>query len=171
MIAVEHLIGIGKKRIAHIGTEAASTGRERLRAYRETMQAHKLRVPETLTVLRERFEEGADRAGYEAMRLLLSAKKPPDAVFCYNDLAAIGAMAAAQAAGLRIPEDVAFIGCGNLRYAEYLQVPLSSVDQGAEAVGAAAGKLALELISGPAARARNVLVEPSLMVRASTVRT
>jgi LacI family transcriptional regulator len=62
------------------------------------------------------------------MGRLLALKCRPDAVFCYNDLTAIGAMQAALDAGLRIPEDIAFIGCGNFRYADYLRVPLSSID-------------------------------------------
>ena len=50
----------------------------------------------------------------------------PDAVFCYNDLTAIGAMHATLEAGLSIPQDIAFIGCGNVRYSDYLRIPLSS---------------------------------------------
>ncbi len=169
-IAVQHLVAIGRRRIAHIGSEAVGTGRERLRAFREEMAANGLRVRDRFVVLRERFEEAGDRAGYEAMRQILAAgKRPPDAVFCYNDLTAVGAMAAAQAAGLRIPEDIAFVGCGNFRYAGYLRVPLTSVDQGAARLGEAAGRLALELAVGRDA-SREILIAPSLVVRASSVR-
>jgi LacI family transcriptional regulator len=169
-IAMEHLIQIGRKRIAHIGSDAASTGRERLRAFRDALQRNRLRVPEGFIVTRERFEEAGDRAGFEAMRQLMAFKRPPDAVFCYNDVTAIGAMEAALAAGLRIPEDVAFVGCGNFRYADYLRVPLTSVDQAAQAVGAAAGTLALDLLAAAGPRRRStVLLEPSLVVRRSSV--
>ena len=169
-IAMEHLVQIGRKRIAHIGSDAASTGRERLRAFHDTMQSNRLRIPEAFVVIRERFEEAGDRAGYEAMRHLLTFKRPPDAVFCYNDVTAIGAMAATLAVGLRIPEDIAFVGCGNFRYADYLGVPLTSVDQAAQAVGAAAGALALELLGPAAPRGRSsILLEPTLIVRRSSV--
>ena len=172
VLATEHLVGIGRKRIAHIGSEAAETGRERLRAFREIMRKRRLRIPQGFIVIRERFEEAADRAGYEAMRLLMRRRQSPDAVFCYNELTAIGAMAAVTAAGLRIPEDVAFVGCGNFRYTEYLRVPLTSVDQRAQAIGAAAGKLALDLLARPSAATRLtkkvVLVDSSLIVRASS---
>ena len=171
VVATEHLMAIGRRRIAHIGSQSSSTGRERLRAYRETMGEHRLGIAGGAIVIRERFEEAADRAGYEAMRQMLAARRPPDAVFCYNDLTAVGAMHAALAAGLRIPEDIAFVGCGNFRYADYLAVPLTSVDQTAQAVGAAAGKLALDLLAAPSVDAKRVLLEPALVVRASTVRS
>jgi LacI family transcriptional regulator len=169
-IATEHLIGIGRKRIAHIGSDTASTGRERLRAFRDVTGAALLRIPERFVVKCERFEEMGDRAGYEAMRQLLADKQHPDAVFCYNDLTAIGAMAATMAAGLRIPEDIAFVGCGNFRYADFLQVPLTSVDQSAQAIGAEAGKLAMHLISAAPTRKRRIIIEPSLVVRGSSVK-
>ena len=169
LLATEHLLALGRKRIAHIGSEAGSTGRDRLRAYRDALEAKRLRVPESFVVIRERFEESGDRAGYEAMRLLLKHKRPPDAVFCYNDTTAIGAMAAAEAAGLRVPEDIAFVGCGNFRYAPYLRVPLTSVDQSAQALGAAAGELAISHIEVPALQARTVLLAPKLVVRTSTI--
>ncbi len=167
-IATQHLIDIGRRRIAHVGSENASTGRERLRAFRKVMQASHLRVREDFVLLRRRFEETSDRAGYEAMRQLLTARQLPDAVFCYNDLSAIGAMAAAIAAGLRIPEDVAFVGCGNFRYAEYLRVPLTSVEQSAQLLGETAGKLALDLVSSQPGVAKSLLLEPRLVVRESS---
>ncbi len=167
-IATQHLIETGRRRIAHIGSEAASTGRERLRAFREVMQASRLRLREEFVLIRKRFEETSDRAGYEAMRQLLSAKQLPDAVFCYNDLTAIGAMAAASAAGLRIPEDIAFVGCGNFRYAEYLRVPLTSIEQSAQRIGETAGRLALDLVSAQPSMRKSVLLEPHLIVRESS---
>ncbi len=169
VLAMEHLIAIGRKRIAHIGSEATATGRERLRAFRDKMQTSGLHVPEAFLVMRRRFEESGDHAGYEAMRQLLTHKRPPDAVFCYNDLTAVGAMAATAAAGLRIPQDIAFVGCGNFRYANYFRVPLTSVDQAAPSIGEAAGRLALELIANFPVKTRALLLEPSLIVRASSV--
>ena len=168
-IATEHLIQIGRKHLAHIGSDAASTGRERLRAFHDVAKAAGLRIPERFVLKRERFEEAGDRAGYEAMRQMLAYKQRPDAVFCYNDLTAIGAMAATMAAGLRIPEDIAFVGCGNFRYADFLQVPLTSVDQSAQAIGAEAGKLAMQLIAEAPASKRRIYVEPTLVVRGSSV--
>jgi DNA-binding LacI/PurR family transcriptional regulator len=65
------------------------------------------------------------------MQELLSLPEPPDAVFCYNDLSAIAADAAMQA-GLRIPQDMAFIGCGVCAMPTICVVPLTSVDRAPE---------------------------------------
>ena len=168
-LAMEHLLSIGRRRIAHIGSEAASTGRARLRAYRDAMQASRVRVPESFLIVKEQLEDGGDQVGYEAMRRLLKQRRPPDAVFCYNDTTAMGAIAATLAAGLRIPQDVAFVGCGNFRYADHLRVPLTSVEQCAQSMGTVAGRLALDLIAGVAPPERAILLQPSLVIRASSV--
>jgi LacI family transcriptional regulator len=103
------------------------------------------------------------------MEKLLQLKPLPDAVFCYNDPAAIGAMTAIIAAGLRIPEDIAIVGAGNIRYAESLRVPLSSVDVSSAALGEHAGKLAIELtVKKRVTRPRTILVRPKLIVRESS---
>jgi LacI family transcriptional regulator len=105
------------------------------------------------------------------MQRLLQLQCRPDAVFCYNDLTAIGAMQAALEAGLEIPNEIAFIGCGNFRYADYLRVPLSSIDQSTRELGVAAGKMALELVEQPDQPPRSVVVETKLVVRGSSVVT
>jgi LacI family transcriptional regulator len=168
-LAARHLIGIGRRRIAHIGGRDMSPSLDRLKGFKAELAARKIRLPASYVVMRERFEESGDKVGYQAMQELLSLKTRPDAVFCYNDLTAIGAMQATLHAGLRIPEDIAFVGCGNLRYAEYLKVPLSSIDHQTEQMGALAAKLALELANEPEKRPETVLLEPKLVVRRSSV--
>jgi len=168
-LATRHLIEIGRKRIAHIGGEGMSPSVDRLQGYRKALAAARIVVPKNYVVTRERFEETGDLAGYQAMQELLSRKIRPDAVFCYNDLSAIGAMKAVMEAGLRIPQDVAFVGCGNLRYAEYLKVPLTSIDHSTQEMGQVAAKLVLELIRMPDQPPRVTLMEPKLIVRQSTV--
>jgi hypothetical protein len=56
----------------------------------------------------------------------------PDGIFCYNDPVAMGSMRAILEAGLKIPEDIAVVGCGNLFYADLLRVPLTSIDHQGE---------------------------------------
>jgi len=168
-IATEHLISIGKRRIAHIGGRVMSPSVERLRGYRDTLRRHQLESAEERIVTRERVEESGDDAGYQAMQELLSLRNRPDAVFCYNDLTAIGAMEAARAAGLSVPEDIAFVGAGNLRYARYLRIPLTSVDQQPEKLGLRAGELALEVMATPEMSCKTLLLPPKLVVRHSSV--
>jgi len=103
------------------------------------------------------------------MRLLLQRNPRPDGVFCYNDPLAIGAMDAILDAGLRIPEDIAIIGCGNLHYDSALKIALSSVDQHSQLIGRRAGEIVLDLIESKEKQpARSVILEPTLVVRSST---
>lgn len=169
-MATKHLADIGRKRIAHIGGKNTSPSFDRLRGYRNALQERGLPAPENYVVERERVEEKGDLAGFQAMQELLLLDPKPDAVFCYNDLTAVGAMEATLQAGLRIPEDIAFIGCGNFRYADYLRVPLSSIDHGTAELGRIAGEFALDLSAKPEQPPRSVLVQSKLVVRESTVR-
>jgi LacI family transcriptional regulator len=168
-IATEHLVELGRRRIAHIGAQGMSPSSDRLQGYRNALTAAEIAVPEEYVVTRGRFEETGDIAGYQAMQELLALPVRPDAVFCYNDLSAIGAMQAAMDAGLRIPEDIAFVGCGNLRYANYLKIPLTSIDHLTDSMGKIAAKLALGLATNPQQPPQTVLLEPRLMARRSSV--
>jgi LacI family transcriptional regulator len=132
---------------------------------------HKLQVLDRYIVRNERIEEGGDTIGFQAMRHLLKLRARPDAVFCYNDLTAIGAIEAVLQAGLRVPEDVAVIGCGNFRYSPYLRVPLSSIDQNTAELGRLAGEMALVLSLQTGSVPGPVLLQPSLVVRQSTRRS
>jgi LacI family transcriptional regulator len=107
------------------------------------------------------------------MRSLLALNPPPDGVFCYNDPAAVGAMKAILEAGLRIPEDVAVVGSGNVHYSEFLKVPLSSVDQASEQIGQRAAELALSIVESKSKTPvppKSILLEPKLIVRQSSRR-
>ncbi len=167
-MATRHLIDIGRKRIAHIGGKNTSPSFDRLRGYRNALAESRLVALENYIIVRERMEESGDMVGFQAMQELLKLTPRPDAVFCYNDLTAIGAIEATFQAGLRVPEDIAVIGCGNLRYANYLRVPLSSIDHGTAELGRIAGEFALELSAKPEQDPKSVLVESTLVVRKST---
>ena len=132
------------------------------------MEDSRLVLPETYIVTNEGVEETGDSVGFQAMQQLLKQKPRPDAVFCYNDLTAVGAMEATLQAGLRVPEDIAFIGCGNFRYADYLRVPLSSIDHGIVELGKIAGEFALSLATNPDQPPRSVTVPSKLVVRRSS---
>jgi LacI family transcriptional regulator len=92
-------------------------------------------------------------------------------VFCHNDPTALGAMKAILDAGLKIPEDIAIMGCGNVRYSDCLRVPLTTIDQDCEAIGERAARLALNLLeSKTPPQPETILLEPRLVVRDSTRR-
>jgi LacI family transcriptional regulator len=168
-IATEHLISIGRRKIAHIGGQTVSTSKGRLQGYKKALARHRIVVPDEYIISRKRADESGDTTGHQAMEKLLRLKRRPDAVFCVNDPAAIGAMNAILAAGLRIPEDIAIIGSGNIRYADSFKVPLSSVDVFNAALGEHAGTLALQLTKKKnPARHKAILVRPKLVMREST---
>jgi LacI family transcriptional regulator, galactose operon repressor len=168
-IATTHLIEIGRRNIAHISGRENSTGVRRKEGYIEALRAHKLPVREGYILSRDFVDIDSQRQGAEAMRQLLKASPRPDAVFCYNDPIAIGAMNVILDAGMRIPEDIALVGCGNLNYNEWLRVPLTSIDQHSHLIGQRAGEILLAMIEGrewPAPA--KIILDPTLVVRAST---
>jgi len=170
-MATEHLIQIGCRRIAHIGTPLVSPGLGRLEGYRRALVDYDVQVPTEYVLVRPHGDDMGDATGYETMKRLLSLKPLPDAVFCHNDPTAIGAMKAIIEAGLRIPEDIAIIGCGNIKNSDFLRVPLTTVDQACEEIGENAAKLAISLIESEIPlQPQTILLEPRLIVRESTRR-
>lgn len=170
-LATKHLLGIGRKRIAHIGGPTSSPSQDREAAYRRVLHEYGIRVPNGFVVKRAQNEESSPVTGAQAMRKLLRLKAPPDSVFCYNDPTAIGAMAAILEAGLRIPEDVAVVGCGNIQHAAYTLVPLTSVDQNTVQLGKSAASLAVNSVERTAQTSisrHEIVIEPTLVIRTSS---
>ncbi|MGA7157453.1 MAG: LacI family DNA-binding transcriptional regulator [Acidobacteriaceae bacterium] len=168
-LATSHLIELGRRRIAHIRGRMNSTGIRRFGGYRRALEKGGLEYAADLVVARSTVDIDSERMGAEAMSLLLRRRPRPDAVFAYNDPLAIGAMNVILEAGLRVPEDIAMIGCGNLHYDSFLRVPLSSIDQRSSLIGERAAEIALRLIESKIApNPVSVILEPSLVVRAST---
>jgi LacI family transcriptional regulator len=169
-LATEHLIATGRRRIAHIRGRENSTGMRRLEGYRQALAEAGLAYSESLVVARSSVDIDSVRLGAEAMRLLLQRKPRPDAVFAYNDPLAIGAIDAILEAGLRIPRDIAVIGCGNLHYNNSLRVPLSSVDQRSSMIGERTAKILLRSIEAKTRpRPVSVILDPSLVIRESSL--
>ena len=111
------------------------------------------------------------QCGGEAMGQLLSLNPRPDGVFCFNDPLAIGAMHRVLDEGLRIPEDVAIIGCGNLHYDDSLRVPLSSINQHSRRIGEEAARITLAILNSKLPpKPEAVVLQPELVARGSTAR-
>jgi len=170
-IATEHLLDIGCKRVAHIRGRDNSTGSGRFAGYQKALLSRGLACPDKYVVSRQSVDTQSLEQGAEGMRLLLQQNPKPDGVFCYNDPLAIGAINTIIDQGLRVPEDIAVIGCGNLLYDSYLRVALSSIDQHCSEIGKRAADVLLSLIeSEQMPRARSCILEPALVVRASSMR-
>jgi LacI family transcriptional regulator len=170
-LTTQHLIENGCKRIAYIGGEHVSTAIERLEGYRSALAGAGLPVFNDYVLCRPHFDDAGDVTGYNAAKELLALAARPDGIFCHNDPIAMGAMNAILDAGLHIPEDICIIGAGNVRYANALRVPLSSVDQDSGLLGARAAELALSLVqSKTTPRPKQIIIPPRLVVRQSSAR-
>lgn len=172
VLATSHLIQQGCRRIAHVRGPEISTAVGRLNGYRAALAAAQMTsLTGYVASIGTSGDHHGERGGYEATAKLISKRQRPDGIFCFNDPVALGSMRAILDAGLRIPEDVAVVGCGNLSYSDFLRVPLSTVDQGRRKIGKAAASLALKLASSKATRRpERELVSPYLVVRASSLR-
>jgi LacI family transcriptional regulator len=171
-LATTHLIEQGCRRIAHIRGPEVSTAVGRLEGYRRALAQFNLApLPGHIVSLGASGDHRGEKGGYEAANKLFGSQPRPDGIFCFNDPSAIGAMRAILDAGLRIPDDVAVVGCGNLPYSDFLRVPLSSVDQDSETIGRRAASLALKIAQKKGQpRPRAELIASRVVVRASSQR-
>jgi LacI family transcriptional regulator len=170
-LATEHLISMGCRRVAHLRGPETSPGRGRLNGYLKALATHKIEPPHSFISATKMVDVHSRENGAALMKHLLALKPRPDGVFCYNDPMAIGAIDTILAAGLRVPEDVAVIGSGNLYYDGDLRIPLSSIDQQTRLIGERTAKLTLALVeSRNRMKPKTFIVQPLLVVRASTQR-
>ena len=172
VLATNHLIEQGCLRIAHIRGPEVSTAAGRLEGYKKALTAHpgKMLGSYVVSVGAEGDHLG-ERGGYTCAKTLLAKEDRPDGIFCFNDPVALGTMRAILDAGLRIPDDIAVIGCGNLSYSDFLRVPLSTVDQNNQLIGKKAAALALSLAQTKGkVPPKTQIVKPQLIVRASSRR-
>ncbi len=171
-LATEHLIAQGCKRIAHIRGPQTNVGNRRAEGYVDALKKQGLKVPGGYVIESgEAADSDGETRGKKAMSALLALKPRPDAVFCFNDTIAVGAMVQAFDAGLKIPKDIAIVGSGNFHYSSKLRVPLSSVDQHAGEIGERAARMISTLLEKtPSTRPRSIVLEPSLVARESSMR-
>src|ERR1039458_4611303 len=171
VLATEHLIEIGCVRIAHLRGPDNSPGPGRLMGYQNALAKHKLKSFSGYVTRPRLVDVQSRESGADLMRQLLALNPRPDGVFCYNDPMAIGAIHAILDAGLRVPGDIAVIGSGNLHYDTELRIPLSSIDQQTDMIGERAGRLTLSLLESKThPRNKTIIIQPQLVVRASTER-
>lgn len=168
-IACKHLIACGCRRIAYIRGPRTVTGDLRSNGYRQAMGEHGLTAPLDLVIDSMGSGESEYKRGYDAMLRLLGRRGRPEGVMTYSDIMAVGAMDAARSQGVKIPEEMRFIGCGNDALLCAMAIPLSSIDVGGHELGQKAGRLALRVIaSGHRAGAHKILVTPKLIKRKSS---
>jgi DNA-binding LacI/PurR family transcriptional regulator len=162
--ATQHLLDLGHRRIAYLAGPASEWDNvERQQGYEQTLRAARLPVDPALIVRAENQPEG----GLAAMQQLLALPLPPTAVFCYNDLTALGAMRAAYAAGRRIPQDLSVVGFDDIALAPYFEPPLTTIAQAKREMGEKAVQMVLDLLAGHKV-VENWVLPSQLVVREST---
>jgi DNA-binding LacI/PurR family transcriptional regulator len=164
-LAVDHLVGLGHKRIAHIEGAPSTTARYRRAGYEQAMTQHGL-ANHIVVEAGDFTEEG----GYRAARSLLSRRPRPTAIFAPNDLVAIGALSAADELELRVPADLSIVGYDNTHLAAIRHISLTTVDQPRRDMGRVAAELLCARIDDVLREPRQTLVVPHLVTRATTGR-
>jgi LacI family transcriptional regulator len=164
-LATTHLIDQGRKAIAHILGPPITHAKRRAAGYRSALKKHGIRARADW-IVRGGFMEGD---GYRAMKKLLATKPRVDAVFAANDPAAIGAMKAIWDAGLRVSDDVALVGAGDIALGDLLRVPLTTVSWSRDQQGKEAARLLLDRLGpSPSEKFKSVVIPPRLIVRRSS---
>ncbi|MEV5894706.1 LacI family DNA-binding transcriptional regulator [Nonomuraea fuscirosea] len=167
--ATAHLAALGRTRIAAIGLVDRPTGNtaaHRSAGYRQALEEAGLPVLPELTVPVLRYQR---QDGRRAMERLLDLAQPPDAVFCYNDLLALGAMRAVLARGLRVPEDVAVAGFDGIEEGRFATPPLTTIVPDKEKIAELAVSRLLERVEGDQSPPVQLEAPWRLMVDESTV--
>jgi len=162
--AVRHLIELGHRRIAYIGDRFGyGSDSERFSGYRSALDESDIPFQPDLVV----HGDGKAEGGSAAMEQLLQQSPPPTAVFCYNDMTAMGALKTMRAHGFRTPEDISLVGFDDLPLALYMDPPLTTVRQPKHEMGRLAMEVLLKRIAGSEAE-QNIKVSGELILREST---
>ena len=162
-LAAAHLSSLGHIHIAHIDGGLGAGAATRRAGFEAGIA--ELGLEGSSRVVRGSFtEEGGFRGAYELFR----SGVRPTAIFAANDLAAIGAVSAAEANGLRVPRDLSVMGYDNSHLARLRHLSLTSIDQAAAELGRLAIDRILERIETGRTEAIHNIITPSLVVRGST---
>ena len=164
-LAAEHLLAYGHSRVGVLVEQLGIvSSRERLRGFRERLAEAQIELPEA--ALREcsyRIEDGKRQAAN-----LLAAAERPTALFCCNDLLAVGALQAAREAGVDVPRQLSIISFDNTILANVTDPPLTAIAQPTARLGAAAVDLLVEEFGQEPTVKRRIALRTDLIVRAST---
>jgi LacI family transcriptional regulator len=165
-LAVEHVAGLGHRRIGHVaGPQNVSTGHRRHLGFLDAMQRRGLATPAAQTTFSAAFTEAA---GAQACMDLLAQAHKITAIVAANDRLAIGCYDALEARGLRCPKDISIVGFNDMPFIDRLRPPLTSVRVPQREIGTVAADLLLKQLSDGSRRHQEILLEPTLVVRSST---
>jgi LacI family transcriptional regulator len=162
-LAVQHLLDLGHKKIGCItGPQKIKTNKERVDGYKECLIDAKINLDENLIC------EGDFRyqSGYNGALNLI--KRDLTAIFCHNDMMALGALNAVRDRGYKVPGDFSIMGFDDIFFSQYLDTPLSTVNQSVYKMGLEASLIMFEEIKNSNQPKKNLIFTPHLVIRQST---
>ncbi|WP_410633204.1 LacI family DNA-binding transcriptional regulator [Amycolatopsis sp. cmx-4-83] len=162
--ATGHLLSAGRRRVAALGIQPRSlnaTARQRLTGYREALAAAGLPAVPELEIPVRRLHR-AD--GHAAMLDLLELPEPPDAVFCFTDELALGALRAAADRGIAVPDELALVGFDDIEDGRYSVPALTTVSPDKDRIA----ELALDRLTQPTTEPRSIVAPHRLIVRGTS---
>jgi len=162
-LAVDHLVGLEHRRIAHVaGPLSTSTGALRREGFERAMSRHGL-TGVVLDAAGYTREAGAQAAAY-----LLAATHDLTAIVAANDLLALGVLDVLKERGLRCPEDISLVGHNDMPLMDVVSPPLTTVRIEHREMGRVAAKMLVDTIKSGSSEIRHVVLRPELVVRSST---
>jgi LacI family transcriptional regulator len=165
-LAVEHVVGLGHRQIGHVGgPQGISTGHRRHLGFLESMRAAGLEPPSEHVRFGRWFVE---EEGARLCAELLDTAPELTAIVAANDLLALGCYDTLEARGLSCPGDISVVGFNDMPFVDRLRPPLTSVRVPQREIGTVAADLLLQRLEDGAEVAREILLEPTLIVRGST---
>ncbi|MGB8252101.1 MAG: LacI family DNA-binding transcriptional regulator [Anaerolineaceae bacterium] len=167
---MRHLIDLGHRQIAYLGyARSGRTNLKRLAGYRGQMKKAGLTIHAGYEFESQTIDP---QGGQESVQHFLSLTQRPTAIFCYNDMLAIGVLRGLQASGLRVPEDCSIVGFDNIIFSAFTTPPLTTFDQPKRTIGVQAAQLILGLVdlngAEKALDSKILTLKGSLLLRAST---
>ncbi len=169
-LAVEHLLALGHRRIGYIGvTNRPRSNRRRLQGYREALRQAGVQPQEQWIHVAELHgvtPDGDVEAGRKLLPKLWEAGTT--AVFCYNDMVAIGALLACHNLDIPVPTAYSVVGFDDIALTRYVVPPLTTVHQPKRRMGQLGMKMLLQLLDGEEVEPRHRTLAPELVVREST---
>ncbi|MHA2939327.1 DNA-binding transcriptional regulator CytR [Vibrio sp. RC27] len=161
---VNYLGQMGHKKIAELsGPETAALCQFRHQGYLQALR----RANVTMNPSYHLFSDFSFEGGVVAAKQLLNLPVPPTAIFCHNDMMAIGVIQEAKRMGLKIPQDLSVVGFDDIKFAQYCDPPLTTVAQPKYEIGRQAMLMMLEVLRGNDVRAGSRLLETELIIRES----
>lgn len=168
-MALEYLHLIGARRIAHIaGPHRSFASKERLKAYKDTLDQMGLSIDEALIVEADNYDFNSGKNALDV--LLKQSQTLPDAIYAASDDIALGAIIALREKGYQVPKDVSVIGFDNIELTRYTSPSLTTVSQNKKMIGTEAAKYLIALINNEKSTAPGIVqrVPVELIVREST---